>query len=217
MLAAMVAARGAVQTPPSAVHVDQRVFLHEVSWQAYEALLAWRGEGSVPRLTYLSGELELMSPSLDHEGFKTRLARIFEAWAEEVDVQLEGAGSWTIRKRSVKRGVEPDECYFVGPLLRENPPDIAIEVVWTHGGIDKLEVYRKLGVREVWIWQDGELAFHALRGESYERCPRSEVLPAFDPRLAARCMAADSQTAAVKKLREAMQAMTRKKRGPKKR
>jgi Uma2 family endonuclease len=212
----MVAARSTVPIPPSAEHVDQRVFLHGVSWQAYEALLAWRGESSALRVTYLRGELELMSPSVEHEGFKKYLARILEAWAEEAGIQLEGAGSWTIHKRSVKRGVEPDECYFVGPLRRESPPDIAIEVVWTRGGIDKLEVYRKLGVREVWIWQDGELAFHALRGESYERSPRSEVLPAFDPRLAARCMAADSQTAAVKRLREAMRA-TRKKRGPKKR
>lgn len=29
-------------------------------------------------------------------------------------------------------------------------PHLAIEVVWTSGGLDKLDVYRKLGVREVW-------------------------------------------------------------------
>ena len=39
------------------IDIDQRVHLHDVSWQAYEALVAWRGERAVPRLTYLEGEL----------------------------------------------------------------------------------------------------------------------------------------------------------------
>jgi Uma2 family endonuclease len=200
----MVAARSVTEASPIAAHVDQRVRLHGMSWQAYEALLAWRGESSGVRITFLEGELELMTPSMDHEDFKKRLARLVEAWAEEADVLVEGAGSWTIRDASVERGLEPDECYFVGPLDRSRPPDFAIEVVWTRGGLDKLEVYRKLGVREVWIWEAGELTFHVLRGQSYVPVLRSEVVPSWDPGLAARCMAAESQTAAVKMLREAM-------------
>jgi hypothetical protein len=30
-------------------------------------------------------------------------------------------------------------------------------VIWTSGGIDKLEVYRRLRVREVWIWKSGRI------------------------------------------------------------
>jgi Uma2 family endonuclease len=200
-------------TPPDlaivARHIDQSVRMHGMSWQAYEALLAWRGESSAVRMTFLEGELELTTPSIDHEDLKTRLARIVEAWAEESDVALEGAGSWTLKNEAVERGAEPDECYTVGSLRGARVPDFAIEVIWTHGGIDKLEVYRKLGVGEVWIWQGSELSFHILRGERYARSARSGVLPAFDPELAARCMMADSQTAAVKKLREAMRAPLR--------
>jgi Uma2 family endonuclease len=193
----------------SAAHVDQSVRMHGMSWQAYEALLAWRGESSAVRMTFLEGELELMTPSSDHEGLKKRLARLVEAWAEEAGVPLEGAGSWTIKDQAVERGAEPDECYIVGSLEGARVPDFAIDVIWTHGGIDKLEVYWKLGVGEVWIWEAGALSFHVLRAERYVRSPRSHGVPAFDAELLARCMAADSQTAAVKALREAMRAARR--------
>lgn len=52
---------------------DQRVRLHAVGWADYEELLAMRGESAVPRVSYLEGELELMSPSADHERFKNLL------------------------------------------------------------------------------------------------------------------------------------------------
>ncbi len=42
------------------------------------------------------------------------------------------------------------------PLGRE-APDLAIEVIWTSGGIDKLESYRGLGVGEVWFWREGRM------------------------------------------------------------
>ena len=45
---------------------------------------AMRGESSATRVTYLEGELELMSPSFDHETLKKTLGRLIEAYAEEV-------------------------------------------------------------------------------------------------------------------------------------
>jgi Uma2 family endonuclease len=168
--------------------VDQRVFLHDVSWAEYEGFLRMRGEKSVPRATYLEGEMELMVPSWYHEDDKKKLARLVEAWSEEAGIGLVGGGSWTLKKENEERGAEPDECYVVMRTKRALPPpapDFAIEVVWTHGGIDKLDVYRKLGVLEVWYWKDRRLSFHALRGDQYEEVTRSEVLPEFDPGLVA--------------------------------
>ena len=74
---AMPTATASARSPAPAI--DQRVFLHGMSWQAYEALLAWRGEKSAVRMTYLEGELELMPPSRSHESLKKRLARLVEA------------------------------------------------------------------------------------------------------------------------------------------
>lgn len=186
-------------------HIDQRVRLHDISWEDYEALLAMRGESSAVRVTYLEGELEIMTPSLEHESLKTRMARLLEAYAEVMGIELEGYGSWTVKKEPKERGVEPDECYVVG--VREMPPelpDIAIEIVWTAGGMDKLEVYRGLGVPEVWFWQDGPLRFYLLRGADYVANPRSGLLPDLDPALLARFMSGQSQTQAVRDYRRVL-------------
>jgi hypothetical protein len=53
-------------------------------------------------------------------------------------------------------------------------------VIWTSGGLDKKEIYRKLGVREVWFWRRGVLTAHALRGDVYREIAGSEVLPGID-------------------------------------
>jgi Uma2 family endonuclease len=202
-----VTALRSIPIPPNPNTTDHFVYLHDVSWELYEALLAARGESSVPRMTYLEGELELMSPSKYHEADKKRLARLLEAWAEEAGIMLEGIGSWTLKNRRKKRGAEPDDCYTVGRIAKSerDRPDIAIEVIWTSGGIDKLDVYRKLGVGEVWFYERGTLQFFELRGDRYAAIPRSVVLPNVDVDLLLRCMLeSDSQTEAVRALRTAM-------------
>lgn len=196
--------------------IDQRVFLHDVPWEEYERLLEVRGESSVPRMTYLEGELELMTPSIYHEGLKTRLARLLETWGEEAGVELYGLGSWTIKERREERGAEADECYLIDPdpvaeLADENAwpqhPDLAIEVVWTSGGIPKLEVWRKLGVPEVWIWHADQLTLYALRGDRYQEISASELLPGLDLELLLRFLKSPpGQTAAVRAYRAALKA-----------
>ena len=119
-----------------------------MSWEQYEAIVAIRGERSVPRITYLRGELELMSPSIDHEGIKSTMGRLVEAFADELDLSLKAYGSWTVKNAPLERGAEADECYVLGNH-RPEVPDLAIEVTGTGGGLDKLEVWRGLGVREV--------------------------------------------------------------------
>jgi Uma2 family endonuclease len=193
--------------PPaiSIEHIDQRVRLHGISWEGYESFLALRGEQSGTRVTYLDGELELMSPSINHELLKTTLGRLLEAYAEKRGIELNGYGSWTVKSAKDKLGVEADECYVVG--LRDGLPtipDIAIEVVWTSGGIDKLEVYRGLGIPEVWFWQKGVLRFFLLQDDGYLSSTRSRLLPDLDPALIARCMGESSQTQAVRALRAAL-------------
>lgn len=186
--------------------IDHFVYLRDVTWSGYEAVLSMRGERSLPRITYLDGVLELMSPSRFHENDKKRFARLLEIWADERGIQLEGVGSWTLRSKEEKRGVEPDECYLLGrvPASDDDRPDIAIEVTWTSGGIDKLDVYRKLGVREVWFYERGTLRVYALGGTAYTEVPRSRLLPDADPAVFVSCMAAPSQTDAIRLLRDAM-------------
>jgi Uma2 family endonuclease len=90
----------------------------------------------------------------------------------------------------------------VGDELDPVRPDLAIEVVWTSGGINKLEIYRKLGVREVWYWQKGELALYTLRRGRYVRIPRSKVLPGIDHAEVAELASMRPMTKAVREYRK---------------
>jgi Uma2 family endonuclease len=186
--------------------MDHFVYLR-VDWQGYQQLLALRGERSVPRITYLEGLAELMSPSRYHELDKKRFARLLEAWSEIAGVPLEGYGSWTLEDEEADRGAEADECYTVRRLAKsdEDRPDIAIEVIWTSGGINKLEVYRKLGVGEVWFCERGRLRFFALERETdenvYRETPRSELLPQLPVDVLLACMQEPDQTSAMRALR----------------
>jgi Uma2 family endonuclease len=183
--------------------VDQRVCLHGVGWDQYEALLAMRGESSALRVTYRQGELEIMAPSWNHEHLKKLLARLIQAYAEEEGIELNGAGSWTLKNALEKVGLEPDECYIIGPKTTERP-DMAIEVVWTSGGVSKLDIYRTLGVPEVWFYERGALRFHTLGPDGYTEVSRSALLPHLDPALLLRFMSEPQQTSAVRAYRRAV-------------
>lgn len=191
--------------PPEPVAIDQRVFFHGISWPQFEAMLTMRGDHGSVRFTYLEGELELMSPSRYHGAAKKKLARLIEAFAEERGLELEGFGSWTIKSELRERGVEPDECYVVGPVKSEpERPDFAVEVVHTSGGIDKLAVYQGLEVPEVWLYDRGRLEFHHLERSRYVAAAHSAFLTDLDPALIARTMEATTQTEAVRQLRVAL-------------
>jgi Uma2 family endonuclease len=183
---------------------DQRIVTYGVPWSHYEAQLALRGEGSVPRMAYLEGALELLSPSKEHERAKSYIGCLVEAYALERGIDLSPYGAWTLTSAATQSGVEPDECYIVGSDQSKQLPDVAIEVVWTSGGLDKLEIYRRLGIGEVWFWKDGRIQIHVLRQERYEPVDRSPLFPDLDVGLL--CSFLDRPTAiqAVRAFREAL-------------
>ena len=156
---------------------DQVVVLHGIPWEHYDGLCKAREHSAGPRMAYLDGVLEIMSPGTPHEFDKTLIARLLEAYAEERGLSLNGLGNTTYRSKAKRAGLEPDECYMLGRL--KEVPEVAIEVVSTSGGIDKLEIYRRLGVREVWFWEDGFRLFHLSRG-TYREVERSRVIPGID-------------------------------------
>lgn len=187
---------------PSPALPESRVLLRGVSWEVYEQLME---DNPGLRFTYHAGELEVMSPSGQHESEKTMLARLLEAYAEERDLVLNGFGSTTFRKRAKERGLEPDECYVL-QTRKTSPrrPDIAIEVVLTSWLLDKLEVYRGLEIPEVWVWSDGRVDVHILVNDRYELRDRSALLPELDLDLLASFVARRDQVQAVKEYRRAL-------------
>jgi Uma2 family endonuclease len=185
---------------------EQRFTLYGVPWATYvhlrEAL-----DASHLHMTYLEGTLELMSPSPEHERIKSMTGRLIETFATERDIPLYAYGSTTFRHELEARGLEPDECYCVGADL-ERFPDLAIEIVITGGGIDKLAVYAGLGVREVWFWDDALQAFsvHTLHGAAYEPILASALLPGLDMPTLAQFVTRPDQPQAIKDFRDLLRA-----------
>jgi Uma2 family endonuclease len=110
----------------------------------------------------------------------------------------------TFRKEEEERGLEPDECYCRG--ADRDVPDIALEVIVTHPAIDKLEVYRGLGVREVWLYEAGAFKVVTLRGQRYELIPASEILPEVDLARIAHHATQPDQHAALRAFRDELRA-----------
>jgi Uma2 family endonuclease len=189
---------------PVPVQGEQRFVIHGVSWKDYMVL---RETLDIPglRMTYLEGVLELMTPLPEHENRKKTIARLLECYALERDVVLYGYGSATFRKAAKERGAEPDESWVVGHALQD-VPDIALEVVLTSGGLDKLSIYEGLGVREVWFWEEEDFHLHVLGDGGYHSVQRSTLLPDLDFDALARFVRLGDQHAAVRAYREWLRA-----------
>lgn len=185
---------------------DERVVMYNVPWAHYEVQLALRGEASSPRLAYLDGVLELMTPSKGHERTKSYVGRLVEMYALETGLLLSPYGGWTLKEGPQQAGAEPDECYLIGPDQDRDRPDLVIEVIWTSGSIDKLEIYRRLGIPEVWFWKAGALSIYVLAGDAYQLATRSRCFPDLD--LAMLCSFLDRPTAteAMRDFRDALRA-----------
>ena len=185
---------------------EERFITSQVSWQQYEALLLKLEDNSYYRVTYLDGVLEIVSPSRRHEGAKKRIGTLLEVYFEETDTDYFPLGSTTFRSQERGGGTEPDESYCLGS--EKEFPDLAIEVVFTSGGVDKLAVYKKLGVTEVWFWENARFSLYGLRGDKYEPIPKSELLPDLDLALLAEYVQHPNPLLAVKEFRQQIRGKT---------
>lgn len=159
---------------------DKIVVLRGLNWHDYQRMLEARGDASVPRFAFLGGELEIMTPSRPHESIKSRIGLLVAVWCEVRGVEFSPYGSWTLEDERTQRGLEPDECYVFGAVAEPQRPDLAIELVWTAGGLRKLDIYAALGVPEVWFWRRGRITVHLLEQGAYAEVPESRALPGMD-------------------------------------
>ena len=160
--------------------LNSGAFLSNVTWETLEKLDGDLAETGA-RLTYLDGCLEIMAPLSDaHEEPKNTLGQLLEIYMRMKNIRFYGRGSTTIGMKKLGARKEPDESYCLG--TRKLVPDLAIEVIVTSGGIDTLEIYRRVGVPEVWFWEDGVISVYCLHSTVYELVSKSELLPELDLR-----------------------------------
>ncbi len=152
---------------------DQRVVLNGVGWAGYEGVLAFRGNRARPRLLYLDGDLLLMSPGHMHERDKDRFHMFLVEAARALRMPFVAAGSTTYRDQPKQAGIEPDLSFYFASAARvrnkreidltvDPPPDLAIEVVYSHSAAEAIEVSRRLGIPELWVCDERGLTFRVL-------------------------------------------------------
>ena len=167
---------------------EQRVVLHNIGWDTYERLLADHENNSAPRFTYDRGELEIMSPSPEHEKFNRRIAQLVLAVAEELNIEAEDLGSTTFRREDLELGFEPDSCFYNQneeqvrgkdriDLAVDPPPDLVIEIDITSPSFSKLPIYAQIGIPEVWRYDGERMTILVLEGSDYTERTESIVLP----------------------------------------
>jgi Uma2 family endonuclease len=167
---------------------EQKIILHNVRWETYISLLADHLDRSAPRFTYDRGELEIMSPSSQHEKYNRAISLFVEVLAEEWNIDVENFGSTTFTREDLERGFEPDSCFYIQsePLVAgktridlslDPPPDLVIEIDITSPSIDKLPIFARLGVPEVWRYDGNRALILRLESDGYTERDESAVLP----------------------------------------
>ncbi|OCQ90624.1 hypothetical protein BCD64_28600 [Nostoc sp. MBR 210] len=196
---------------------EERFISSGVSWDSYESLLAKLENNSHYRVNYLDGILEIVSPSIRHEKIKTNLGMLLERFFYSKRIRFVPMGSSTFKNKARKAGAEPDECYCIGE--EKKVPDLAIEVVLTSGSVSKLEIYRRLGVAEVWFWERNQFKLYHLRDNSqqeqatvypdtygYEPLSQSEILPELDISLLEQCLTISDSIQAIDEFEQGLKA-----------
>ncbi len=170
-----------------------------VSWRD-DVILREALETPGLRMTYCEGVLELMSPSKDHELWKTTVARMVELYAFLLELPFIGYGSTTFRREAKERGAEPNECWRVGSPMKEGEiPDIVFEVIYSNPVLDKLHVYNGLEVPEVWLWEAGTFRIHRRRKQGgYREIEKRSFLPKLDFMVLAKYVTREDQDVALR-------------------
>ncbi|MFN6460264.1 MAG: Uma2 family endonuclease [Nostoc sp. DedVER02] len=159
------------------------------------------------RLSFLDGVLEIRRmPGEPHETVKKRIAALLELYLLVAGFDFTPTGSMTLESEVGAVKHEADESYKLAP--GQVRPDLVIEVVFTSGGIDKLEAYKRLLIPEVWFWEDGVLEVYHLRKEGdalhYERVSNSEEVKGIDLDLLLRCINMVNHVDAIKTFQQAL-------------
>jgi Uma2 family endonuclease len=164
-----------------------------VDWRTYTRLLRIFEDRPGDRLTYDRGELEIMSPRMEHDDDGRFFGALVVALGDELGLPLKHGGSVTLRRRARQRGIEADESFWIANAPRmagrrhlnlrtDPPPDLAIEVDVTSSSFNRLSIYAALGVPEVWQLEGSTLSFYVLGAKRrYTSAAASRSFPIVTP------------------------------------
>ena len=190
---------------PDGNEPEERVVVCGMSWEQYLAFDKALGDDRPgPRLYFLDGEVEIVTTSNEHERVKKWIADLLADYFIHKGVEIMPRGQATMRVALKTAGAEPDESWCIGQ--ESTFPDLVLEIALTSGGINKLKVYNRFKIPEVWIWQKNKLhIFTRNRSGHYDPVQTSRLLADLDVRLLQRCVAIPSWLKAKQTFRQGLE------------
>ncbi|MFB2917752.1 Uma2 family endonuclease [Aerosakkonema funiforme] len=193
----------AIATPPK----ESPLLFEGLTWREFKAVEQLLDRPGY-RLSFLDGVLEIRRRSGEtQEIIKQRIGALLEQYLFIAGFDFTPTGSITLESETAAVKREADESYKLAPGRVR--PDLAIEVVFSSGGINKLEAYKRLKIKEIWFWEDGVLEIYHLRGEGnefyYEKISNSEEVKGIDLDLFLRCINMVNHVDAIKTFQQALQ------------
>ena len=163
------------------------VVLRDISWGTYCQL---NDENFSPaiRMAYFEGSLEIMTISARHENWERKIDLLIHTLAGALGIDCEGFGSVTMRRKDLRSGLEPDACFYFGPLAAimrgrealdlqtDLAPDVAVEIDISRRSFSKFPLYAALGIRELWLFSQDEIALYQLADGEYRSVQQSAFL-----------------------------------------
>jgi Uma2 family endonuclease len=166
----------------------QHAVLRDISWATYEALLSDHLDCRWPRFVFDEGILEIMTPSPKHDRIGTQVQKFIDVVIEEWELDILNVGHATMRRRDLNKGFEADASIYIQnasamrprdeiDLSMDPPPDLVVEIEVSRSALDKLGIYARVGVSEVWRCDAKAAIFHILHGDRYQESSTSVALP----------------------------------------
>lgn len=155
------------------------------TWQEYQALCQQRGDGSIPRLKYRSGEILLMSPMPKHGRDASLIADIIKVLLDDSGREYDAFTPVTMELPD-ESGIEPDYCFYIDhwqavsgkeriDWQSDPPPDLVLEIdVTSYSDVNDYLPYR---VPEVWLFRKQQLLVYQLQGNEYVVRSQSQCFP----------------------------------------
>ena len=140
---------------------DRILTIPESSWLEYEAIAKI---DSRYLISFIDNVITIVAPGRNHERITETIKILINAYCRKYRIPYFALGSEDIKKENVV-GKQPDASYCFESLKPE--ADLAIEVNFTSGSINDLEKYRRLNIKEVWIWQQNKLRFFSLLNDNF--------------------------------------------------
>ncbi len=158
------------------VRQDQILTITGAAWEDYQRFDSQEYPGY--RVSYLNGEITIVSPGRNHERIAEVINRLIIAYCEKYDLQDFPFGQ-TRLNISGQAGREPDLAYAFN--CDKELPDLAVEVIFSSGDIETLKLsYEKIGIPELWVWKDHKITFYHLEQGNYVVIKSSRMLPRIE-------------------------------------